>query len=167
MLKSGKQWPIFVATAIMGVVGLSYWTIKETMKTDLSQSNIYMEKYQSVDENINEIIEANIAFDKKYTLELTKHELGKKDAYIEYTLHTKDGKPVNDAKMKLVLTRPISDAKDIVLRPTQIKNGTYSFENIHLPKRGRWNLLLRVNVGKNERYYNLKADTRTYKIAEI
>jgi len=60
MLKSGKQWPIFIAVAIFGVVGLSYWTIKETMKTDLTQSNIYMSKYQDIDENINDILDNSI-----------------------------------------------------------------------------------------------------------
>lgn len=161
MLKSGKQWPIFIAVAIFGVVLLSYWTIKQTMKADLSQSDLYMSYYQNVDDNINDILEANIAFDKEYSLKLVAVNLGGKDGEIVYEIRKKDGTPVNDANVKLVLSRPLNDAKDIVLNPTKVKEGKYYFEHIHLPKKGRWNLMLKVDLHEKRRYYNLKADTRS------
>ena len=166
MLKSGKQWPIFIAVAIFGVVGLSYWTIKETMTADLSQSDLYMSYYQNVDENINDIIAANIAFDKEYTLKLVAVNLGTKEGRVIYEIRKKDGTPVNDANVKLVLSRPVNDAKDIVLKPTKIEDGKYYFENIQLPKKGRWNLMLKVDLNQKRRYYNLKADTRSDKAFE-
>ena len=167
MFKSGKQWPIFIAVAIFGVVMLGYWTIKETFKADLTESNLYMSYYQNVDENINDILEANIAFDKKYTLKIVDHELIPENTKIVYALTDKSGKPINDAKMELIISRPVNDAKDMKFTPTKVENGHYIFENIHLPKEGRWDLLLKVQIGKNTRYLNLKADTRKKKIAEF
>ena len=167
MLKSGKQWPIFIAVAIFGVVILGYWTIKETMKADLTESNLYMSYYQNVDDDINEILEANIAFDKDYILKLTFLDLTGNNGKLVYSLTDKNGKPIGDAKVDLVISRPVNDAKDIQLKPTQVENGKYIFENIHLPKEGRWDLLLKVQVDGKTRYLNLKADTRSKKAFEF
>ena len=167
MLKSGKQWPIFIAAAIFGVVILGYWTIKETLKADLTESNLYMSYYQNVDEDINDILEANIAFDKDYVLKLTFLDLAGKNGKLVYSLTDKNGKPVSDAKVHLVISRPVNDAKDIPLEPTKVENGNYIFEKIHLPKKGRWDLLLKVQAGGKTRYLNLKADTRSKRAFEF
>ncbi|SFV60194.1 hypothetical protein MNB_SM-7-717 [hydrothermal vent metagenome] len=167
MFKSGKQWPIFIAVAIFGVVMLGYWTIRETFKADITESNLYMSRYQNVDENINDILEANIAFDKKYELKLVDFDLKDANARLDYLLVKKDGTPVNDAKFDLIISRPVNDAKDIKLSPTKIQNGHYIYENIHLPKKGRWDLLLKVKAGEETRFYNLKTDTRKKKIIEF
>ena len=167
MLKSGKQWPIFIAVAIFGVVILGYWTIKETMKADLTESNLYMSYYQTVDDDINDILEANIAFDKDYVLKLTFLDLSGKNGKLIYSLSDKNGNPISNAEVNLVISRPVNDAKDIPLKPTKVENGKYIFENIHLPKEGRWDLLLKVKVGDKTRYLNLKADTRSKKAFEF
>ncbi len=167
MLKSGKQWPIFIAVAIFGVVVLGYWTIKETMKADLTESNLYMSYYQNVDDDINDILEANIAFDRNYVLKLDFLDLGSKKGKLIYSLRDKKGNPVSDAKVELLISRPVNDAKDIPLKPTKVENGKYIFEKIDLPKEGRWDLLLKVQVGDKTRYLNLKADTRSKKAFEF
>lgn len=167
MLKSGKQWPIFIAVAIFGVVVLGYWTIKETMKADLTESNLYMSYYQNVDDDINDILEANIAFDRNYVLKLDFLDLGSKKGKLIYSLRDKKGNPVSDAKVELLISRPVNDAKDIPLKPTKVENGKYIFDKIDLPKEGRWDLLLKVQVGDKTRYLNLKADTRSKKAFEF
>jgi len=167
MLKSGKQWPIFIAVAIFGVVVLGYWTIKETMKADLTESNLYMSYYQNVDDDINDILEANIAFDRNYVLKLDFLDLGSKNGKLIYSLRDKKGNPVSDAKVELLISRPVNDAKDIPLKPTKVENGKYIFDKIDLPKEGRWDLLLKVQVGDKTRYLNLKADTRSKKAFEF
>ncbi len=170
MFKSGKQWPIFIATAIMGVVTLGYWTIKETMKSDLSQSDMYLSKYQDVDENINDYLAKNIEFNKYYKAKVIAIDLDSDNGFIRYKIVTSSSAPVSDANVSLVLSRPIADAKDIKLTPSKIENGVYSFENIKLPKKGRWNLHFYVIIGKFEKFDNLKADTRSkevYKVKEV
>ncbi len=167
MIKNGKIWPIIIAVSIFGVVLLSYWTIKETAQADLTQSNIYMDNYHNVDDNINDIIMAEVSFNKKYDVSLESIELSAGDEKIVYTITDKQGKPVLDAKLELVLSRPVSDAADIKLEPTDMQNGRYIFEGFKLPKEGRWDLLLKITIGDKQRYYNLKADTRTHKALEF
>ena len=167
MLKSGKQWPIFIAVAIFGIVILGYWTIKETMKADLTESNLYMSYYQNVDDDINSILEANIAFDREYRLKLDYLDLDGESGKLIYSITDKKGKPVDDAAIELLISRPTNDAKDIALKPSEVKNGKYIFKNIHLPKVGKWHLLLKVQVGGKTRYLNLKADTRSKEAYEF
>ena len=167
MFKSGKQWPIFIAVAIFGVLILGYWTIKETMKADLAESNLYMSSYQNVDDSINDILEANIKFDKNYSLRLVYHDINTRSTKITYMLRDKSGKAVNNAQVQLIVSRPADDAKDMKFSPSNIEDGKYIFENIHLPKEGRWDLLLKVQIDKNTRYLNYKVDTRNKKITEF
>jgi len=167
MIKNGKIWPIMIGISIFAVVLLGYWTIKETLSADLTESNAYMSKYQSVDENINEIIAKKIAFNKAYRLSYEEIKLSKDGSIIKYKLLTVDGKPVNNAKMKLIISRPVNDTKDITLDKYDVNNGIYRFEKINLPKEGRWDLILKVNIGDKERFYNLKADTRKDKLKEF
>jgi len=164
MIKNGKIWPVMIALSIMGVVVLSYWTIKQTFKADLTQSDMYMSSYQNVDENINDIIAKKIDFNKNYTIQIDSFDLSK-GGYVRYKLTDKTGNMVNDANLTLIFSRPSNDAQDMKVKPSEIKNGIYSFE-VNLPKEGRWDLMLYVKVGDKERYYNLKTDTRSKKIKE-
>ncbi len=167
MIKNGKIWPLIIAISIFGIVLLSYWTIKETAKADLTQSNLYMDNYHNVDDNINDLIEARIDFDRKYTLKFKFLDLKSDKGIIVYTLRDKNGKAVNDANVTLILSRPISDAEDITLKPLKIKNGEYIFDGISLPKKGRWDLILKVQTKDATRYLNLRADTRIKEVLEF
>ena len=164
MIKNGKIWPVMIALAIFGVVLLSYWTIKQTFKADLTESDMFMSTYQNVNDDINDIINKKIAFNKNYTIVIDSFDLGK-NGYVRYKLTDKNGKSVDDANLSLVFSRPSNDAKDLKAKPSGVKDGIYSFE-VNLPKEGRWDLMLFVKVGDKERYYNLKTDTRSKKIKE-
>jgi len=54
-------------------------------------------------------------------------DLGGKEGKLIYSLTDKSGKPVDDAKVKLVISRPVNDAKDIHLKPT-ISLKTFTFQ---------------------------------------
>ena len=168
MIKNGKIWPIMIAVATFAVVLLGYWTIKETLSSDLSESTIYMDKYQNVDENINEIIAKRVAFNKHYTISYIKVDVFGKTGEVSFKITSKDGKPVNNAKIELVLQRPVNDAKEIkITQPTSIKDGVYTFANIPMPKVGRWDIYSKVSIGDFSRYYNLRYDQRLKKFVEM
>lgn len=59
-----------------------------------------------------------------------------------------------------MLTRPDTTKLDIALDKPTIENGIYTFKAIALPKAGRWDIMAKITIGKNQRYYNLKTDTR-------
>ena len=159
---SGIIWPIGIGLSILGVVALGAWTIMEASKMPVQESDIYMTYYQDADANANKIINAAIAFNKKYNIEYLGEQLNVNNSKIAYKITTKDGKNINDAKVKLIVTRPQTHEYDFTLENPKVSDGTYSFET-KLPCIGRWNIMAQIEVGENKRYYNLKADTRSDK----
>jgi nitrogen fixation protein FixH len=160
---SGIQWPIGITIAILGIVGLSVWTIKETAKEPVEESDIYMHKYQEVDDNANDFINAKIAFDKKYNVSYVGSNLDVNNTKLVYKITTKDtNQSVNDANVTVILTRPQTHNQDTKLGAPKINDGEYSFET-KLPGMGRWDVMASIMVGKEKRYYNLKMDTKSDK----
>ena len=160
IFESGKLWPYAIGLAITGVFFLGAWTIVETGKADIQPSDDYMTKYQKVDANANDIIQARIAFDKKYKLKYDTEQIKENGGDVKYSLTTLDGKPVQGAAMTLVISRPEVDTYTKKLENPVFKNGEYVFENIAFPKTGVWNLQLKVEVGDDSRFYAIKTDTR-------
>jgi len=159
-LESGKQWPIGVALAILGVVGLGTWTIIETGSANIQESDAYMTNYQDADAKANEFIKARIAFDKKYKLKYVTEKLNENGVDVKYSLTNLDGKPVENATMILAISRPDTHSYDKKITNPTFENDLYVFKDVKFPKTGAWNLLLKVNVGKDYRFYDIKTDTR-------
>jgi len=160
ILESGKLWPIGIALAITAVAGMCVWTVKVTSKADIQESDAYMTNYQTADAKANDYIKAKIAFDKKYKLKYITEQLKADGCDIKYLLTTKDGKPVKDAKMILAISRPETQIYDKKMENPLFENGVYLFKDVKFPKVGAWNLLLKVSVGKDYCFYDIKTDTR-------
>jgi len=156
----GKKWPWIVVISILGVVGLSYWTVQLALKNPVELSDIDMLDHQHFDRDINSIITAKIAFDKKYDITYVTEVFKEDHAEVKFKVMTKAGQPVNDANITLRITRPGTHEFDRDIALKDVSDGVYSFENVTLPKPGRWDILSRVQVGDDLRYINLKADTR-------
>ena len=159
---NGLRWPIGIAVAILCVVGMGAWTIVETSKEGLQESDIYMTNYQDADTNANALINAKISFNKKYDIKYLGKQLNADNAQLIYKITTKDGKSVNDAKVKVIVTRPQTHDEDITLNNPKVDDGVYSFAT-KLPGIGRWDVMASLEVGADKRFYNLKMDTRADK----
>ncbi len=156
----GTKWPIILLIATIGVIFSGYLTIKVALNNPVEMSNYGMQSYQAYDNNANKIITAQIAFDQKYTISFLTSQITPKATVIEYALADKAGKAVDDGKIEVVLTRPNTRDSDINLSMPTVSEGKYTFAPVDLLKAGRWDILAKVSVGSNTRYYNLKADTR-------
>lgn len=154
------RWPYGIALSFVLIIVLIIGTIVVASNNAVEPSDLYMQDYHVIDENKNDIIRAEIAFKKRYTIEYTTKMLDMKDAVISYALRDKAGHPVNDAKIKVVLTRPNTHDHDMTLENPTVVDGRYSFASVELPKEGRWDIMAHVVIGEHQRYYNLKADTR-------
>jgi len=160
ILESGKLWPVGVALAITAVAGLCVWTVKVTSSANIQESDAYMTNYQNADAKANDFIKARIAFDKKYKLKYMTEKLDENGADVKYSLTTLDGKPVENATMVLAVSRPDTHAYDKKITNPVVENELYVFKDVKFPKTGAWNLLLKVNVGQDYRFYDIKTDTR-------
>jgi hypothetical protein len=163
----GTKWPIIIGLSIVGVIGACVWTIKVALNNPVEMSEYGMQNYHEYDRDVNEIIKAKISFDQKYTITLLTNQITEKGSVIEYNLTDKTGKAVNGAKIETIITRPDKNKYDINLSNPTISEGKYTFAPVDLPKAGRWDVMAKVTVGNDQRYYNIKADTRNSVTSEF
>ena len=157
---SGKIWPYAIGGSIILVFGFCVATIVVSMKLPVEKSDTYMMNYHEADANANELIKAQIAFDKEYKIKYITDGLDTQGSVLKYEVVDKNNNPVNNADILVVVTRPNNHKYDQELKNPKVQNGIYIFENIQLPKEGRWDIMAKVNIGDKSRFYNVKADTR-------
>jgi nitrogen fixation protein FixH len=157
---AGKKWPWIIGLSTIAVIGFAVATIKMAIKNPVELSDYGMQSYHTYDDNANDIINAKIAFDQKYTVGFLTQQLLEKKSVLIYEVKDKMGKAIDDAKVEVVLTRPDTTKFDLNLTNPSIQEGKYTFNPIDLPKQGRWDIMAKITIGKDQRYYSLKADTR-------
>jgi len=164
---SGKKWPWIIGLSTLAVVGFSVATVKVAINNPVEMSEYGMQSYHTYDDNANEIINAQIAFDKKYTIAFLTPQIVEKGTVIVYKITDKSNNNVNGAKVDVVLTRPDTTKLDLNLTAPTVDNGIYTFNPVDLPKAGRWDIMAKVSIGDTQRYYNFKADTRKSETVEF
>lgn len=164
---AGKKWPWIISISIVAVIGFSVATIKVALNNPVEMSEYGMQNYHTYDKDINAIINAKIAFDKKYVISFVTPKITEKESVIAYALKDKEGKAINDANITVVLTRPDTTKFNMTLEHPVVAEGIYTFTAVDLPRAGRWDILAKITVGENQRYYNLKADTRNPSTSEF
>jgi nitrogen fixation protein FixH len=163
----GRKWPIIIALSTVAVIAFGVITVKVAINHPVAMSDYGMQTYHEYDHNANDIINAKIAFDKKYDICFLTPQIAEKGTVVVYKVTDKAGKAVNDANFSVVLTRPDTSEFDINLTQPVVDGGKYTFNPVDLPKAGRWDILTKICVGSDQRYYNLKADTRSPNTAEF
>jgi len=161
LLQSGKIWPYAIGASIIAIFIAAIATVIIAGTLPVENSDTYMMGYHQADANANELIEAQIAFDKKYKIEYVTESLNMDASILKYKVTTLSGNVVNDAKLLVVVTRPNNHKNDQKLTNPSVENGIYSFDTISLPIAGRWDIMAKVTIGDVERFYNVKADTRS------
>lgn len=164
---SGKIWPYILGGSITMVFGFCVATIMVTSKADIQESNAYMTNYQDADARANELINAQIAFDKKYKIAYVSEGIGGENPKIQYKITDKNGNIVNNAQLLVEISRPETQKFTQRLKDFSVNNGVYTFEGAKFPKVGVWDIIAKVQVGDDYRFYNLKADTRIKEVFEF
>jgi len=159
-MSNGRIWPYAIGGSIILVFGFCVATIVVTSKLPVEKSDTYMMDYHEADANANELIKARIAFNKSYKVEYITDGLSVDNSVIKYKVSDINSNPVNNATLKVIVTRPNNHKHDQELINPTVENGVYTFSTITLPQEGRWDIMAKVNVGDLQRFYNVKADTR-------
>ena len=163
---NGKIWPYAIGTAITLVFGACVATVMITSTLPVENSDTYMMGYHEADAKANDLINARIAFDKKYKVSYVTDSLSLDNTVIKYKVSDLDANSIDKAKIEVVVTRPNNHKYDQTLKSSSYENGVYTFPSIKLPVEGRWDVMAKVNVGNLQRFYNVKADTREKKVYE-
>jgi len=162
----GLIWPYSIGMAITLVFGFCVTTVVVTQKANIQESDAYMTHYQDADANVNKLIEAQIAFDKQYKIEYISNGI-KTGVPVSYKVTKLDGSSVDNAELILATSRPETNEFNKNTDNPTVINGVYSFLNLEFPKPGIWNLIVKVTIGDDYRFYNIKADTRDKKSSEF
>ena len=166
-LSSGRIWPYVIGGSITAIFGACVATVVVASTLPVAKSDAYMMDYQEADAHANEIIKAQIEFDKRYKIEYINNGLDIDNSQIVYKIFDKEGKAVNNAKIEFVITRPNTQKYDQKFISENSGNGIYSVDKISLPKEGRWDIMAKIDIKEHYRFYNIKADTRDLKIKEL
>ncbi|MBP6324392.1 MAG: FixH family protein [Sulfurospirillum sp.] len=152
-----NYWPHAIVAMILGCIVACGWTIKIALDNPVEMDTFYMEKYQKVDENINQIMELQEKFNAKFNLTYSteKFQIGQNS--ITLHLSDKEGSAVNDANMFIMLSRPDSNKENKKLTPTRIENGNYTFGPFEINKPGRWQILSKIEQGDFKGYHKNEA----------
>lgn len=162
----GIIWPIAISIGIALVFMAGVATVIIANKLPVEKSDRYMMSYQDADHKANELIKAQIEFNKKYKIVYINNGLNLENMSLKFKVTDLNSNPVSDANLKLIVTRPNNHKFDQKLNNPIVENGVYSFNSIKLPKEGRWNFIVKVDVGDVYRFYNIKADTRKKEASE-
>ena len=121
-MSNGKIWPYAIGASIVLVFGFCVATIVVTSTMPVEKSDTYMMGYHEADAGANELIKARIAFDKEYKIEYITEGLSQDGSVIKYKVTDINLNPVNNAELKVVITRPNNHKYDQELVKPTVEN---------------------------------------------
>ena len=158
-MRDGLHWPIGVITSVILIVIACALTIYVALLQPVQEDADMMLGYHNLDASANEMIIAGLKFNAKYKLTYIGQGVSLEGSSISYKVEDMNANPVNNALVKVVLSRPVIEEDKIELENPHVENGVYTFENVKVTKKGRWNILTKVTVNEDFRHMNLKSDT--------
>ena len=128
--KQKSFWPYGILLAIILCVAACVATIIISLNHPVQLDSFYMDRYQNVDENINEIKAAQGRFEEKFSVGFGGAEFN----------------------AKILLTRPETNEFNKELG-SSFQGQILKTDEISLPKEGRWQILLKLNDGNDTGFY--------------
>jgi len=143
-------WPLTIILMLVFAIVAAVLTIKKAVNNPVQESNLFLANYHIADKNINQILDSQIEFEKKYDLDISKLKFNEKEIFGNISI-LENGKMI-DSDFDIIITRPTSTEFD-----TNVKNPNIKFE---IPKLGRWNIYIKSEVKNLIGYFYLELDTR-------
>lgn len=150
-----NYWPHAIIMGIILIIIACIWTVIIALDNPVEMDSYYLEKYQKVDKNINDIIKKQKIFFKKYDVEFhtKKLNLGK-PSIVSFSIVDKDNNEnLQKAEIMMLLTRPDSNKFNQEFKAQNAKDGKFTFENIVVDKPGRWQFKTKIKSGEFEGFY--------------
>lgn len=125
----------------------------------VEMDSYYLQKYQQVDRNMNDIIKKQKEFFNKYEVkyDVDTIKMGKPTVIGFSVVDKMSKKPLEDAQVMLLITRPDTNKFNQELNTTSAKDGKFLFENIVVDKPGRWQFKAKIKSGKYEGFHEYEA----------
>lgn len=151
--KERNYWPHAIIIMIGLVILACAETIVIALKNPVQMDTFYMEKYQKVDQNFNEILELQAKFNAKFDLSYSTKNfvLGENSISIKI-LDKESGKELENAHITLLLSRPETNENNKEMKSSKSENGNYTFGPFDIQKPGRWQILTKIESGDFKGY---------------
>ena len=146
-------WPYGIILAITFIILSSITTVIIAVNSPHDMDSTYLQSYQNVDENINEILEKQAKFDENFVVDVKKDNFIIGKNYFDLIIKDKNGKGIDGAKIILHLTRPDVSSLDQDLKAEMKGNGIYHFSNFELKNLGRWQIESKITINGYEGFY--------------
>ena len=184
-MKKRNYWPLFFIGIFSFVFSMIIWTIMSAMSVPVIEDRSFMKKYQDVDENYNNMMDANTAFLDKYSFEFylndKKFDLSTADMmYAQRVIekHSKHKDSLNvgeniikvivtdkhtnekkDIEINLMITKSIANDGDIVLNNENFINNENIFTNkFDIKEANNWNISGSFKVNEDIGYIFIKTN---------
>jgi len=146
--EKANYWPHAIVLAIFGVAGLCVWTVNIAVNNPVELDSFYFDSYQNVEQNYNDIINSQEAFDAKYDVILPAKDLkiGKNTIMIK-VMDKEHNSGIDEANVTVVITRPDTQRLDKKPKVISTLNGVYALEPFEIKRLGRWQIMSKVRVG--------------------
>ena len=183
--KKRNWWPVF----FVGIFSLSFsmiiWTITSSKKIQIEEDESFMQKYQDMDDNYNDIMTSNLKFLSKYDFVLTlngknfplsiedirysqrvlklksEHKnifnIGDNDLAIKVI--DKNTKEIKDLDFNIKVTKSNTKKDDIYLDKNNFKfDGNSHTTNFEIKDENNWNITGNITVGEDIGYIFIKSN---------
>lgn len=144
-------WPHAIVLSIIAIVIACIATIVIALKNPVQMDNFYMDRYQNVDENINEIRDTHKRFESKYAVAFDNPNPRAMESEFEFKITPKSARLPN-FKTQILLTKPETNEFNEELSLIQQKE-VLKTAKVKLAKEGRWQILLKINDGEDTGFY--------------
>ena len=186
-MKKRNYWPLFFIGIFSFTLVMIVWTIYKAVQAPVIEDRSFMYKYQFVDENYNNIMNSNIEFLEKYTLELdlngkvfplTTEDIKYGQRVIEKYSNHKDNLKVGQNSLKifvfdknknekvsldidLVITKTMTNEDDINLKNDNFVNSENIYStNFELSEATNWIITGSFKIDNNRGFIFIKTNAK-------
>lgn len=155
-----NYWPHGIIGSIILIIIACIATVIFALEHPVEMDSYYLEKYQQVDRDINNIIKKQKEFFAKYDVvfDTKKLNLDNPSNIVFSIIDKQTNKPLQKAEILMLLTRPDSNKFNQELNATIAKNGKFIFENIVVNKPGRWQFKTKIKSENFEGFHEYEVN---------
>lgn len=146
--KSKNYWPHAIVAVLVFMVFAVSMVVKIAIDNPVQMDSYYFEQYQQVDKNIDDIRAKQKIFDESFTITYNtkKFTMNKINSFKMSILDNNSQTLIENAEIKLVVTRPDTNEDNQEIHVTKSTNGEFIFEGIKAQKPGRWQILTMITI---------------------
>ncbi|MFA7083424.1 MAG: hypothetical protein WC141_02700 [Arcobacteraceae bacterium] len=179
-----NYWPLLFIAIFTFTIYMVFWTVYNAIQTPVQQDDSFLNSYQNVDGNFNEIALSNEQFLEKYDFELliNNHtfELSFQDIYYSQKVietksehknalnvenntisvsikEKKSNEPISNALISMRVMAPTNNNHDTDLEDFNYSNNMYSSE-FPLPNKGNFNITGVITIDDQKAYIFIKTN---------